>query len=69
VWLAVDSAIEVEDKNWGELHPWVGRDGFWDGVVMVFTPESLDELDVTIQILVDAYNFVTGATLAPADIP
>lgn len=69
VWLAVNSAIEVEDKNWGELHPWVGRDGFWDGVVMVYTPESLEELDVTIQILVDAYNFVTGATLAPADIP
>jgi phospholipase/carboxylesterase len=69
VWLAVESAIEVEDKNWGELHPWVDRDGFWDGVVMVYTPESLEELDATIQILVDAYNFVTGATLAPADIP
>ena len=69
MWLAVESAIEVEDKNRGELHPWVGRDGFWDGVVMVDNPESLDELDVTIQILVDAYNFVTGATLAPADIP
>lgn len=69
VWLAVDSAIEVDDKKWGELHPWVGRDGFWDGVVMVYTPETLDELDVTIQILVDAYNFITGASLHPADIP
>ncbi len=68
VWLAVLSAIEVEDKNWGELHPWVERDGFWDGVVMVYSPETLDELDVTIQILVDAYNFVTGANLTPADI-
>ncbi len=69
VWLAIDSALEVDDKKWGELHPWVGRDGFWDGVVMVYTPETLDELDVTIQILVDAYNFVTGASLQPADIP
>ena len=69
VWLAVDSAIEVDDKKWGDLPPWVGRDGFWDGVVMVYTPETLDELDVTIQILVDAYNFVTGASLNPADIP
>ncbi len=69
VWLAVDSAIEVDDKKWGELHPWVGRDGFWDGVVMVYTPETLDELDITIQILVDAYNFVTGASLTPDDIP
>jgi hypothetical protein len=69
VWLAVDSAIEVDDKKWGELHPWIDRDGFWDGVVMVYTPETLDELDVTIQILVDAYNYVTGASLEPADIP
>jgi len=69
VWAAVSSAIEVDDKQWGELHPWVERDGFWDGVVMVYTPETLDELDVTIQILVDAYNFVTGASLQPADIP
>lgn len=69
VWLAVDSAFEVDDKKWGEIHPWVERDGFWDGVVMVYTPETLDELDVTIQILVDAYNFVTGANLRPADIP
>ena len=47
----------------------VGRDGFWDGVVMVYAPETLDELDVTVQILIDAYNFVTGASLQPTDIP
>ncbi len=69
VWLSGDSAIEVHDKKWGELHPWVDRDGFWSGVVMLYTPENLDELDVTIRILVDAYNFVTGASLTPAEIP
>ena len=69
VWLAVDRAVEVDEKKWGELHPWVDRDGFWDGVVMIYTPETLDELDVTMQILVDAYNYVTGSDLSPADIP
>ena len=69
VWLSVDSAREVDAKGWGELHPWIGREGFWDGVVMVFTPETPDELDVTIEILIDAYNFVTGASLSPADVP
>ena len=69
VWLAVDSAMEVHDKKWGEIHPWAEREGFWDGVVMVYTPESLEELDITMQILVDAYNFVTGASLSPTDIP
>jgi len=68
VWLPIDRALEVHDTKWGEIHPWADRDGFWDGVVMVYTPETLDELDITIRILVDAYNFVVGASLEPADI-
>ena len=46
----------------------MSRDGFWDGVVLIYTPDT-QELDVTIRILVDAYNFVTGAALTPEDIP
>ena len=68
VWLPEVRAIEVHDTQWGELHPWVSRGGFWNGVVMVFTPESPSELDVTIQIIVDAYNFVTGADIDAAEI-
>ncbi len=68
VWLPVDRALEVHETKWGEIHPWADRDGFWDGVVMVYTPETLDELDITIQILVDAYNFVVGATLDARDV-
>lgn len=69
VWLPVERAIEVDETKWGELHPWVDREGFWDGVVMVYIPETLDEVDVVVQIVVDAYNFVTGENLDPADIP
>ena len=65
VWLPVERAIEVDRAKWGELHPWVDRDGFWDGVVMVYTPETQAELDVTMRIIVDAYNYVTGADLDP----
>ena len=68
VWLAVDAAAEVDRTLWGELHPWVERDGFWDGVVMIYTPETFDELDIAIEIVVEAYNFVTGADLDPTDI-
>ena len=68
VWLPVDRAIEVAETKWGELHPWVGRADFWDGLVMVYTPETLDELDVTIRLIVDAYNYVTGADIDPATI-
>lgn len=67
LWLPVDRAEEVDETEWGELHPWVDRDNFWDGVVMIYTPETLDEVDVTVQLVVDAYNYITGADLDPAD--
>ena len=68
VWLPVDRALEVDQTKWGELHPWVDRDGFWDGVVMIYTPESLEELDITMRLLVDAYNFITGADVDPDEV-
>lgn len=68
VWLPVDRAAEVDRTKWGELHPWVGRAGFWNGVTMVYTPETSEELEITIRIIVDGYNFVTGANLEPTDI-
>ena len=68
VWLPVDRALEVHRTKWGEMHPWVDRDGFWDGVVMVYTPETLEEVDITIRLLVDSYNFVTGASVDPGEI-
>ena len=69
VWLPVERAIEVTEAKWGELHPWVGRDDFWDGLVMVYTPETLDELDVTMRLIVDAYNYVTQDDLDPGAFP
>ncbi len=68
LWLPVERAIEVEERQWGERHPWVERAGFWGGVAMVFTPETTDDLDVVIQLVVEAYNFVVGVDLTPADI-
>ena len=67
VWMPVDRAEEAAEKKWGELHPWVDRDDFWDGVVMIYTPETLDEVDVAMQLVVDAYNYITGANLDPAN--
>ena len=69
VWLPVERAVEVDETKWGELHPWVDRDGFWDGVVMVYVPESLDDVEVAVQIVVDAYNYITGDSVERSDIP
>lgn len=68
VWMPVDRAEEAAEKKWGELHPWADRDDFWDGVFMVFTPETLDEVDVAVRLVVDAYNYVTGENLNAEDL-
>ncbi len=67
LWLPVERATEVAETKWGELHPWVDRDTFWDGVVMIYIPETPDEAAVALQLVVDAYNHITGADLDPAD--
>lgn len=65
VWMPVDRAEETAEKKWGELHPWVDRDDFWDGVVMIFTPQTPDEVDVAVRLVVDSYNYITGDDLEP----
>ena len=57
--LPIERALEATETKWAELHPWVGRDDFWDGMVMLYTPQSMEELEVTWQLIVDSYNFVT----------
>ena len=66
LWLPTERAKEVDETKWGELHPWVERDNFWDGVVMIYIPETDEEAAVTFQLVVDAYNYITGADLDPA---
>ncbi len=67
VFLPVDLALEVESAKWGELHPWVTREGFWEGVTMVYTPETVEEVDVVMAVLVASYNFIVGADIDAAD--
>jgi len=66
LWLAVERAIEVAETKWGELHPLVGRDDFWDGVVMIYVPETAAEADVALQLVADAYNYIVGVKPDPA---
>lgn len=67
VWMPIDRAFELTEKKWGELHPFVGRVDFWDGMVMIYTPETPENLDVTVGLVIDAYNFVTGSALDPTE--
>ncbi len=60
-------ALEAVEKGWAERHPWADQRDGWDGFVMLFTPQSMAELDVTFQLIVESYNHVTGRTVQAAD--
>lgn len=68
VFLPVELAAEVERTKWGEFHPWADREGFWDGLAMVYTPETMEEVDVAFGLVVASYNFVVGAEIDPSAV-
>ena len=61
IFLEPERAKEAVDTGWAIYHPFAvqGLEG-WDGFVMLYTPQSFEELDVTFQLIVDGYNYVTG---------
>ena len=65
--LPFDRAVEVAEAGWGERHPWADKRDGWEGLVMLYTPLSMEELDVTFQLIVESYNHVTGQRLKAAD--
>ena len=66
--LPVERALEAAEAGWAELHPWVDREEFWDGLVLLYTPLSLEELESTLGLLVESYNFVTGRNVEAAEL-
>ena len=65
--LPVDRALEVAEKGWGEMHPWSGERPGFDGFVMLYTPLTMEELEITFQLIVESYNHVTGQELQASD--
>ena len=65
--LPYERALEIAEKGWGERHPWADQREGWGGLVMLFTPQSMDELDITFHLIVESYNFVTGKTVHASD--
>ena len=60
--------IEAVETGWAIFHPFaVQRLEGWRGFVMLYTPQSFDELDVTFQLIVDGYNYVTGQSILATD--
>jgi len=51
------------EAGWAILHPWSSRRDGWEGFVMIYTPQTKQELDVVIQLVKDSYTYVTGRSL------
>ena len=65
--LPYERALEVAEKGWGERHPWADEREGWDGFVMLYTPLSMEELDITFQLIVESYSHVTGQPVQALD--
>lgn len=58
--LSPELAEEAVETGWATYHPWANQRPGWDGFVMIYTPNSKEELDVVIQIINNSYDFITG---------
>ncbi len=67
VTLALDRAEQAIAAGWAERHPIAEHIGI-PGLVLLYTPRTSDELDVILQLIVDAYNLVTGRSLQLEDL-
>ena len=65
--LPQDLAREAIEAGWGEPHP-IARQLGMPGLVMLYTPLTIQELDVVVRLVVDSYNFVTGRSVDAATL-
>lgn len=65
--LPPERAKEAIEAGWAEPHPIAAYMG-WEGMVMLYTPRDMAELDVIFQLIVDSYNYVTGRKIEAASI-
>lgn len=65
--LPIDRAGEAFDTGWAEPQPIAAQLGV-PGLVMIYTPQTAEELESVLQLIVDSYNFVAGTSLTTADL-
>ena len=58
--LPLERALEATEAGWAEPQPIANSLGV-PGLVMLYTPQTQDELEIVLQLIVDSYNFITGS--------
>jgi len=62
--LPPERAQEAVAAGWAVRHPWANQRQGWEGFVMIFTPQTDEELEVVFQLVEDSYEFVEGSDVA-----
>ena len=65
--LPPERAREAVSKGWAEPHPLAQYLGN-EGMVMLYTPLDMGELEVVFGLILDSYNFVTGRSLQSKEV-
>lgn len=65
--LPLPRALEALEMGWAERHPWAEQREGWEGLVMLYTPQSEADLEIVFQLIVESYNFVTGQSEVATD--
>lgn len=58
--LPYERALELSEAGWGERHPWADKRDGWEGFVLIYTPQTMDELRIVFQLVIESYNHITG---------
>lgn len=66
--LPPERAREAVELGWAEPHPLSEHIPNFPAVVMLYTPRTMEELDVIFGLVVDSYNYITGRTLDAAEV-
>ncbi|MEX0339148.1 MAG: luciferase family protein [Arenibacterium sp.] len=48
------------ESAWAVAHPWAELRPGWGGFVMIYTPTTVDELEVVTRLVKSSYSFITG---------
>lgn len=58
--LSPATARAAVKAGWAIAHPWAHKRPKWEGLVMIYTPMSNEDVDVVFRLVVGSYEFVTG---------
>ena len=57
--LSPELAARAVRNGWAGPHRWANKRRGWKGFVMIYTPQSFDEMEVVSGLIAAAYDFVT----------